>query len=582
MNAFIYLRVSTSKQEKDGAGLDVQLDVCTRYCQERGYRVVRVFQDAHTGFEYRERAALTELRTLIRDRVVDTVIFYAMDRLSRDQTHLAVLLDEAEHVGVTYDSATEDFEDTPEGKLVRQLRGYVAEVEREKILMRTQGGLRKRVESGKMLAGFKSPYGYRWHEEDGRKVAYEIIESEAAIIRRMYLSVLNGVSCRKLAQQLVAEGVPSAGGGRWVGTNVAKTLRNPIYKGDPEAYRYQGYAARTKARKRGLPVESWSERKGVTIQGGAPAIVSHEVWQEVQNLIAQHRSQSSRNTIDPTEALLRSGFAVCGYCGFNLRHHKARQKWDGRYGDGKYRDMPRTYACDINNRLKYGCSHFEIYGEVLDNAVWSHVMDKLATPEEIVKRLQDRSTEDPTRGDREIVERQIAETDKRLKNIRSAIPSIEDEEFRSTIIQQANDLTDRRKRLVEELNDLLRQFRRWNESEHQLASMTDWIEEVRDKFTNSRSWEQKRSLLRALGIKVRVFRKDHDPRVIVDWEVSLGVIESTPIDVSNAIAKPKVKVLQPMGVIPAPERSSVVDTFANRGIHSRGTEMIRISFALAV
>ena len=47
------------------------------------------------------RKALTRLREAMRQGAFTVVVVYDVDRLSRSTTHLAVLLDEAEHLGVS-------------------------------------------------------------------------------------------------------------------------------------------------------------------------------------------------------------------------------------------------------------------------------------------------------------------------------------------------------------------------------------------------------------------------------------------------------------------------------------------------
>ena len=96
----------------------------------------------------------------MRRRDVDAVICYAIDRLSGDPVHLGVVLSEAEHHGVDVEFVTEPVDDSPEGQLIRFVRGYAAKVEHEKIKERTMRGQIARVESGKPTVGPRPPYGY--------------------------------------------------------------------------------------------------------------------------------------------------------------------------------------------------------------------------------------------------------------------------------------------------------------------------------------------------------------------------------------------------------------------------------------
>ena len=49
MNAAIYCRVSTDDQEKEGTSLTTQLEACQKYCQDKGYTVVKRFSETYSG-----------------------------------------------------------------------------------------------------------------------------------------------------------------------------------------------------------------------------------------------------------------------------------------------------------------------------------------------------------------------------------------------------------------------------------------------------------------------------------------------------------------------------------------------------
>ncbi len=79
----IYVRVSTVGQEQDGTSLDTQEERCRAYAAERGWQVVAVYRETHTGSELWERPQLTALRDAVRSGAVDVLLAFALDRLSR-------------------------------------------------------------------------------------------------------------------------------------------------------------------------------------------------------------------------------------------------------------------------------------------------------------------------------------------------------------------------------------------------------------------------------------------------------------------------------------------------------------------
>src|SRR5262249_16760639 len=112
-----------------------------------------------------DRPQLSELRKAIRRRDLDVVVAHSLDRLTRKQAHLGLLVSEIEYAGARLELATEVFENTPEGQLLQGVKAYAAEIERLKIAERTQRGTRARAERGAPIAGCRALYGYRWIDE---------------------------------------------------------------------------------------------------------------------------------------------------------------------------------------------------------------------------------------------------------------------------------------------------------------------------------------------------------------------------------------------------------------------------------
>ena len=147
MRAVIYSRVSTDAQERDGTSLVTQERACVEYAESHGMLVVECIRDTASGSNL-DRPGIERVRQLLSRGLVDVVLAYAVDRLSRSQIHIAVLLDDIEKVGANLEFVTEDFENTPVGRLILNVRAFAGEVEREKIAERTMRGKRERARSG--------------------------------------------------------------------------------------------------------------------------------------------------------------------------------------------------------------------------------------------------------------------------------------------------------------------------------------------------------------------------------------------------------------------------------------------------
>src|SRR5712691_5860647 len=141
--AAIYARVSTTDQADKGYALPTQLDACQAMARQEGYAVpdTHVFVDDYAGTSL-NRPQFTQLRDLVRQRLVQAVVVHDLDRLSRKLAHQLLLSDEVEQAGVTLHVVTMPTHDkTPETQLLSNVRGIIAEYERAKILERPMRGL---------------------------------------------------------------------------------------------------------------------------------------------------------------------------------------------------------------------------------------------------------------------------------------------------------------------------------------------------------------------------------------------------------------------------------------------------------
>ncbi len=235
----IYCRVSTTGQE-DNSSLETQEALCRAYAAERGWAVVTVYREVHTGAELFERPQLSMLREAVRLRTVDVVVSIAIDRLTREQDHLGFLVSEIEYAGACVEIVTEPFEHTPEGKLVQSAKAFSAAIERLKFMERSQRGRRARVERGCLIAGCRPLYGYRWIDEIDdatreiirRKARLEFDPETGRVVTRIFRDIFAGHSLRSITLALTTEGIPTpTGKDRWSASTINWILTNPTYTG---------------------------------------------------------------------------------------------------------------------------------------------------------------------------------------------------------------------------------------------------------------------------------------------------------------------------------------------------------------
>lgn len=144
----IYSRVSTSRDQSPEA----QIAELHKFCEARGWMVVRELTDHGYSGGTDARPAFRELIELARTRQIDVIVVTKLDRLFRSLRHLVTCLEELHSLGITF-TATRDAIDwsTPSGRMFTQVLGALGEFERSLIRERTVAGLAHAKAKGKQL-----------------------------------------------------------------------------------------------------------------------------------------------------------------------------------------------------------------------------------------------------------------------------------------------------------------------------------------------------------------------------------------------------------------------------------------------
>lgn len=300
MKTVIYTRVSTASQI-DGTSLESQERECRSLAPDAD-----VVKEIYSGAYLYDRPELSRLRDQIKAGTYSRIICYTIDRLSRSISHLMILMEEFERYNVSLEFVTETLDNTPEGKLLQSVKGYVAEVEREKIRERTMRGRRTAALNG-TLSHKRKLFGYEI--EDGRVVK----ESEARVVRRLYETICNGTSLRELAKQLNSENVRTPHGSKtWWPHSIKSIVNNPAYCGRTTVFRYKHEIKYVAGKRKHHGSKMADSSAQIILYGVTPPIVSVEQWDAAQKALQTNRKKRKRD--GQREYLLR-GLVRCANCG---------------------------------------------------------------------------------------------------------------------------------------------------------------------------------------------------------------------------------------------------------------------------
>jgi len=122
------------------------------YCMQRGFTIFREYSDTGISGTKERRPALDELMADARKRRFDAVLVWRFDRFARSTKHLVTSLEEFQHLGIAFVSFHENIDtNSPLGKVLFTIISAIAELERNIIVERIKGGLRRAKAMGKKI-----------------------------------------------------------------------------------------------------------------------------------------------------------------------------------------------------------------------------------------------------------------------------------------------------------------------------------------------------------------------------------------------------------------------------------------------
>jgi DNA invertase Pin-like site-specific DNA recombinase len=137
-------------------------------CSLRGIQIVSFYEEAHTGSDLEGRAQFQEMRRVMLENGVRTVVCEKLDRIARDIIIQESIIADFNKHGITLISATPGEENLcstdPTRVLIRQILGCFFEYERKMIVLKTRAAReRLRAKNGKCEG--RKAYGKRPGED---------------------------------------------------------------------------------------------------------------------------------------------------------------------------------------------------------------------------------------------------------------------------------------------------------------------------------------------------------------------------------------------------------------------------------
>lgn len=153
--------------------------------------------------------------------------------------------------------------------------------------------------------------------------------------------------------------------------------------------------------------------------------------------------------------------------------------------------------------------------------MWAQVERLLLRPDLIEREVAKLRTADPTEGPREAVARQLATTSKQIDTLSRRVATIEDDVVVAPLLAHLKELATTRRELEAERDRLDAQHAEWRELQGSLDRLTMSFHEQAEVLDRL-DWQGRRDRMRALGVRVDVFKDGHTPRWVFGCRIPLA------------------------------------------------------------
>jgi DNA invertase Pin-like site-specific DNA recombinase len=285
----VYTRKSSEEDlEQEFNSLHAQREACDAFIKSQageGWRLVRTqYDDGGLSGATMERPALQRLMADIDNRLVDAVVVYKVDRLTRSLADFAKMVEVFDARGVSFVAVTQQFNTTTSmGRLTLNVLLSFAQFEREVTGERIRDKIAASKRKGIWMGGLV-PLGYEVRERQ-----LVINQAEAESVRDIFARYAELGSVRLLKEELDRSGVRSKvrvsqygveSGGQMFSRGALYTLlRNPIYVGE-------------------------IRHKGVCHPGQHAPIVDRVMWDKAVQLLHEHGTASGARNSSATSGVL--------------------------------------------------------------------------------------------------------------------------------------------------------------------------------------------------------------------------------------------------------------------------------------
>ncbi|MCD7944911.1 MAG: recombinase family protein [Clostridia bacterium] len=375
-----------------GESIGNQVELCKEYIQMHyGASLAEnaiVYEDEGFSGGNLNRPDYKRMMEDAKNKKFQAIVVYRLDRISRNISDFAGLIEELSRMDIDFISIREQFDtSSPMGRAMMYISSVFSQLERETIAERIRDNMHELAKTGRWLGG-TTPTGYASEAVESVTVdgktkkacKLKLIPEEAEIVKLIYDLYVETDSQTITEAELLKRGIKTKNGKDFTRFSIKSILHNPVYAiADRDTYDYFVKADsdlfadieafdgvhgimpynRTDQEKGKttvfLPPNEW-----IVTVGLHPGIIPGKVWVGVQESLERNKSKSFRKPRS-NEALL-TGLLYCS-CGSRMYPKLSHRKT----ADG---NPIYTYVCKMKERSRRSiCNKKNANGNILDTAI---------------------------------------------------------------------------------------------------------------------------------------------------------------------------------------------------------------------
>ena len=420
-----YCRISVDEElDRDNTSIENQKAIIADFVKQKFPGSILTFYEDRdrSGYTFEQRENYQTMRRELVSHKKDILIVKDFSRFSRRNSRGLVELEDLRDAGVRIISIGENVDFPNDDDWLKiQFTFIINEMPVTDTSKKVKTVIKRRQQDGKWICA--APYGYIVN----KRQEFEVVPTEAEIVRRIFQLYIDGWGYKKIANQLTDEGVPTprmaerdrkeAAGENyrravkpaWAIVTVQGIIDNDFYIGTLRQGKY------TRKKINGKEVKR-DELDHIVIEHHHQEIIDYRTFATARALresrsTAHYRGQKKYDNV-------YSGFLECGDCGSPMFAMSRR-------------DIKDAYRCGTYHRrgLK-GCTSHHIRVDKLDELLKVYVQKVKDNSAAMLDRLN---------ADLEKEAEDVAETEQSAANLEAVLADLQ-EELKATKRQRIRDI----------------------------------------------------------------------------------------------------------------------------------------------